>query len=98
MSLPPKVGTPLVQNICAYWSLKHEYVYVVPYELHDADNVPLVIEQPVELIVTEDVLAKIAAVCEAQRIEAHKKYMERVEELNKIQSRYLAIEMSPTEE
>jgi len=97
-NLPPKPGTPIVVNLWTYWSLSHKYVYTVPYKLTDADYVPLAIEVPVEIIVTEDVMAKLAQKFEAAKADAFRQYQKRVDDLNRLQSQYLAIEMSPTEE
>ncbi len=97
MSLPPKVGTPIVKNVWLYWSLKYSECNLVTYSLSTSEYVPLALEVPVEIIVTEDAMAGVMLSLGEARKKAHEQFIERIAELDRLQAQYLAIEMSPTE-
>lgn len=98
MSLPPEVGTPVVQTVSLYWSIKYMTPTLLTYTLESNEYIPLALEVPIELIVTHDALTGCIQGIEAARADAHAQFAKRIAELDQLKSRYLALEMSPAQE
>lgn len=95
----PKLGEKLTASFYGYWSLQYGFLYTTETKMQpDPQYLHIFGPTPVEFEVTLDPHLKLNESFDAARKEAERKFHETVENLNRLQAQYLAIEMSPQEE